>query len=222
MADTHRQLAQSAPAALTNVTIYTVPASTKARVYGVVVANTRTASAKFRLYLVPSAGSATDSNVIYKDIVVPGGDAFVANIVAVMEAAGFIVAYSDTGDLTFTISGMERTTADHPFSLDAQLAQSDPAANTNTTVYTVPASTKALVFGIIVANTGNIPDPFRIFIVPSAGVAGVGNAIYYDVIVPGQDTFVANIQVLMEAGGFIVVYSTSGAHTFTFSGIVKP
>lgn len=100
-----------------------------------------------------------------------------------------------------------------------QLAQSQPAAATNTSVYTVPALTKALVYSVVVANINNSASRFRVHIVPNAGAAGVSNAIYYDIRVPGRDTFVGNISVLMEAGGFIVVRSDDGNSTFTISGL---
>jgi hypothetical protein len=216
MADTHRQLYQGAPAQGVVTTAYTVPGGTIARVYGVVVANTSPTAATFRIFLVPSGGSALDSNAIYKDIVVPGGDSFDSQISAVLGAAGFIAVFSSSGTHTFTISGLERTS-----SLDSQLAQNQPVTATETTVYTVPASNKALVYGIVVANVALSPGAFRIFLVPSGGGAGVGNAIYYDVNLPGQDTFAANIAALMEAGGFIVVYSDTGNHTFTISGLLR-
>jgi hypothetical protein len=100
-----------------------------------------------------------------------------------------------------------------------QLAQSQPAANTDTTVYTVPALTKTLVYSMVVANIANGSSTFRIHIVPSGGSVGVDNAIYRNVNVPGKDTFVANISILIEAGGFIVVRSSDGNCTFTISGL---
>jgi hypothetical protein len=100
-----------------------------------------------------------------------------------------------------------------------QLAQSQPAAGVDTTVYTVPGATKTLVYGIVAANVGAAKSKFRIHIVPSGGSAGLDNAIYYDITVPKNDTFVANISVTMETGGFIVVRSDNGNTTFTISGM---
>ena len=100
-----------------------------------------------------------------------------------------------------------------------RLGRTTPAAATNTTSYTAPASTKALITSIIVSNTGAAAETMRIFAVPSGGSAGVTNALYYDVPVPDNDTFVANIAVLLETGDFLVVYSLGGALTFTTSGI---
>lgn len=100
-----------------------------------------------------------------------------------------------------------------------QLAQIRPAINTDTLAYSVPGGTKALVYSVVVCNTSAGGGKFRVYAVPSAGAPGVGNAVYYDVNVPGNDTFTANISVTMKTGGMIYVRSDSGNHTFTISGM---
>lgn len=99
------------------------------------------------------------------------------------------------------------------------LVRSKPAAATNTIGYTTPAATKALVTSIVAANVGAAADTIRIFIVEAAGIAAVGNAIYYDLPLPDNDTFVANVAILCETDVDIVVYSLNGDTTFTISGI---
>lgn len=99
-----------------------------------------------------------------------------------------------------------------------QLAQSAPVANTNTTVYTVPAATTTILSGIMIANTGGAADTVKIFVVPSAGAAGVGNTIIPSLSIPVANPFAANIAVTLNTGGFIVVFSLLGTSTFTLSG----
>ena len=99
------------------------------------------------------------------------------------------------------------------------LVRSKPAAASNTIGYTTPASTKALITSIVACNVGTSSDTFRIFVVEAAGTAAVGNAIYYDVALPDNDTFVANVAILAETDVDIVVYSLDGDTTFTISGI---
>lgn len=99
------------------------------------------------------------------------------------------------------------------------LARSQPAAATNTIVYTAPASTKVLVTSIVVCNVGAAAETFRIFFIPAAGAANINNAIYYDVTLPDNDTFVANIALLGETDTDITVYSLGGNATFTISGM---
>ena len=50
-----------------------------------------------------------------------------------------------------------------------------------TTLYTVPASTRALLKEFSIANTTAAAINVRVFLVPSAGSAGTGNAFLYDV-----------------------------------------
>lgn len=99
------------------------------------------------------------------------------------------------------------------------LVRSKPAAASNTIGYTAPASTKALITSIVACNVGAASDTFRIFVVEAAGTAAVGNAVYYDVVLPDDDTFIANVAILAETDVDIVVYSLNGNITFTISGI---
>ena len=48
-----------------------------------------------------------------------------------------------------------------------------------TTLYTVPASTRALLKEFSIANTTGAAINVRVFLVPSAGSAGTGNAFLY-------------------------------------------
>ena len=99
------------------------------------------------------------------------------------------------------------------------LGQSRPAAATNTTLYTAPAVTTTIVSSILVANIGADADLMRIFAVPSGGVTGVGNAIYYDVELQNRDTALITAALTLDTGDFVVVYSRDGDLTFTVSGL---
>lgn len=102
----------------------------------------------------------------------------------------------------------------------AFLGRSSPAAATPTTLYTSPVSTKTMVTSLYVCNTSTTTaDTIRIFLVPSGGSAGVTNAIYYDMVVPVGNPFLANAVPLLETGDFISVYSLNGTTTFTASGL---
>ena len=95
------------------------------------------------------------------------------------------------------------------------LGQSNPAANTNTTVYTVPAGLTA-TFNINVVNTGATPLAIRIAI-SATGTPTTGEYIEYDTIIPGSG--------VLERGGFvaqatknIVVYSSTTTSTVSVYG----
>ncbi len=99
------------------------------------------------------------------------------------------------------------------------LGQSKPSANTNTTVYTVPGGTIAIISGIFVANVGSALDTIRIFAVPSGDSAGVANAIYHDISIPDDETLLVNGALTLDAGDFLVVFALNGDITFTVSGL---
>lgn len=102
-----------------------------------------------------------------------------------------------------------------------KLYQGAPAADTNITAYTVPAATRTQFNSIIVCNTGLVGLQFRIHQVPNGGSIGVGNALYYNVDIDPEDTFVVSFSSILDAvGDFIVVRSVGGATlTYTLSGI---
>jgi hypothetical protein len=100
-----------------------------------------------------------------------------------------------------------------------QLGQTAPTAATNTTNYTTPAATATILSSICICNTSSsVTDKVRVFIIPSAGAAGVTNAIIFDLSIPANNPYFANIAVTMNTGGFIQVYSLNGTSTFTTSG----
>lgn len=99
------------------------------------------------------------------------------------------------------------------------LGRANPGAATPGTLYTAPASTKAMVTSLYICNTGASPDSIRVWVVPSGGAAANSNAIYFDMPIPVGNTFLANAVPLLETGDFIVVQSANGNCTFTASGI---
>lgn len=97
------------------------------------------------------------------------------------------------------------------------LGTSAPAAITNATVYTAPS--KAIISSVFCCNTAATDTVFRFFRVASGGAAGVANALYYNLPIKANDTFLINGVPVLEAGDFLVCYSGNGAVTFTVSGL---
>jgi len=99
------------------------------------------------------------------------------------------------------------------------LGQSNPLAATLTAAYTVPASTSTTVSSITVANRSATATSFRI----SVAVAGAADSdeqyIYYDVNIPGNDSFVATIGATLEATDVVRVYATLATLSFNIFGI---
>jgi hypothetical protein len=99
------------------------------------------------------------------------------------------------------------------------LGRARPSAITVTTIYTAPASTKAMLSSIFVCNTSSVVDYLRLYVVPSGGSAAVGNAIYSDLPIAGNDSLLVNGVPVLEAGDFLAGYSLNGTLTYTVSGM---
>ena len=87
-----------------------------------------------------------------------------------------------------------------------------------TTLYTVPASTRTLLKEFSIANTTGADINVRVFLVPSGGTAGTGNAFLYDVPVPTADALQYNGVQVMTAGETIQIQAAATGLTITASG----
>lgn len=87
-----------------------------------------------------------------------------------------------------------------------------------TTVYTVPASTRALLKEFSIANTTAAAINVRVFLVPSGGSAGTSNAFVYDVPVAANDALQYDGVQVLNAGDTIQVQAASAGLTITASG----
>lgn len=99
------------------------------------------------------------------------------------------------------------------------LYQGQPGT-TNSTLYTVPASTTVKVASIVITNTTSSSATLTLSIVPSGGTAGAANRILAAIAVGGNVTMTLDpISVYMNASDFIAgLQGTSSALTVTISG----
>lgn len=105
---------------------------------------------------------------------------------------------------------------------EKQLAQNAQATTTETTIYTVPASTTAIVKQIIVCNTTASAANYSISIVPSGGAAGDTNRIVKTISFAANSTTIYDLSQVMATGGFIsILQGTASAITVTISGVEK-
>ena len=92
-------------------------------------------------------------------------------------------------------------------------------STTGTLIYTTPASTKTYLKQIDVANTTNASKDLDIYIVPSGGTLGVGNAIVYTVAVAQNTTYQWRGVQIMNAGDKLYgLCATATSLTLTASG----
>lgn len=99
------------------------------------------------------------------------------------------------------------------------LGQLSPAVTTAADLYTVPASTEAVVSTITASNVDGVASNISIFIVPNGGTAGASNALVFEAEL-GVNTIQAfTIGVTLAAGDRISVQSaTASAVTYQAFG----
>lgn len=98
------------------------------------------------------------------------------------------------------------------------LGQVAPSATTETTLYTVPASTSTVVSTITVCNRGGSSGSFRLGVSQGGGALANEDYLYYGVTVPATDTFAATVGITMTATDKILVYASSADFSFAAFG----
>jgi glucose-6-phosphate dehydrogenase assembly protein OpcA len=98
------------------------------------------------------------------------------------------------------------------------LGQSNPAATTATTLYTVPAATEAVVSTIVIANLTATAATFRIAIRPNGATLANSQYIAYDITVGASDSTALTLGITLDATDIITVYASTANLTFTAFG----
>lgn len=92
---------------------------------------------------------------------------------------------------------------------------SAPAANTLTSLYTVPASTQAVIPTINVCNTGSVAATFRIGIRPNGAEIQPQNYLVYNSNIEGYESIIFNQGIILDAEDILAVYSSASTLSFT-------
>lgn len=98
------------------------------------------------------------------------------------------------------------------------LGQVIPSAASLSTLYTVPALTTAVCSTLVVCNQSVTPTTFRV----AVRVAGLSieskQYLYYDVAIPGSETFTATLGITLGAADVVSVYATLATLSFNLFG----
>ena len=98
------------------------------------------------------------------------------------------------------------------------LGQAIPAFNSNVDLYTVPASTSAIISTVNVCNQTTSNVTFRLSIRP-AGVTGTSkHFIVYDSPIPAQDTMALSLGMSLGNTDVITAYTFQGNVSFAVFG----
>ena len=98
------------------------------------------------------------------------------------------------------------------------LGQQSPAATTEVDLYTVPGGTSAVVSSIVVCNREDQVAIFNISVSQGGAATSDKDYIYYSVVIPCNDTFVASIGITLAATDVIRVYGSNGLLSFSLFG----
>jgi hypothetical protein len=98
------------------------------------------------------------------------------------------------------------------------LGQVEPAAETLTTVYTVPSATETVVANISITNIGGTDAFFRIAIRPNGATIDDKHYIVYNAGILGYSYEFLTMPITLDAADVISVYSSSGSVSFNVFG----
>lgn len=98
------------------------------------------------------------------------------------------------------------------------LGQSNPAATTATTLYTVPASTSAVVSTITIANISGTAITYRIAVRPAGATLANQHYVAYDAGIPANDTIALTLGITLATTDIITVYASNTNAVFNAYG----
>ena len=97
------------------------------------------------------------------------------------------------------------------------LGQSNPAATTLTTLYTVPASTSAVSSTLTICNQG-VTTTVRVAVRPAGAGIAAAQYIIYDSIVNANDTAFFTVGLALATTDVVSVYAGTATVSFNLYG----
>ena len=98
------------------------------------------------------------------------------------------------------------------------LGQSNPAATTATTLYTVPASTATVVSTISVCNQASTAATYRIAVRPAGASLAAQHYVVYGATVPASDSTMITVGLTLATTDVVTVYASSANLSFNAYG----
>lgn len=98
------------------------------------------------------------------------------------------------------------------------LGQSAPSANTDTTLYTVPASTQSVISTINVANRSATAATFRIAVRPDGAAIANQHYVAFDVSIAANSLIALTLGITADAADVVTVRASTADLTFIAFG----
>jgi hypothetical protein len=99
------------------------------------------------------------------------------------------------------------------------LGQTSPNATTNTTLYTVPSGTQAVISTLVVCNRASTSATYRIAVRPSNETLENKHYVTFDVPVTGSDSTTLTIGITLSETDVITVYASTANTSFSVFGL---
>jgi hypothetical protein len=98
------------------------------------------------------------------------------------------------------------------------LGQSNPAATTATTLYTVPSATDTVASTLTIANLGASAGTFRVAVRPAGATLENKHYIAYDVTIAALDTLTLTLGITLDTTDVVTVYASTATMSFNLFG----
>lgn len=98
------------------------------------------------------------------------------------------------------------------------LGQSNPSANTNTDLYTVPANTSAVCSTIVICNQAASAATFRIAVRPAGAAIATSQYISYDSNLNANDSITMTIGITLATTDVVTVRANTTTVSFSLFG----
>jgi hypothetical protein len=98
------------------------------------------------------------------------------------------------------------------------LGQSNPTANTNTDLYTVPSSTSAVCSTLVICNQANTAATFRVAVRPAGATVASEHYLSYDSNLNANDSITMTIGMTLATTDKVTVRASTGTVSFNLFG----
>ena len=98
------------------------------------------------------------------------------------------------------------------------LGQSNPAANTNSDLYTVPSATSAVCSTIVICNQAASAATFRVAVRPAGASISTSQYISYDTNVNANDSITMTIGITLATTDVVTVRANTTTVSFSLFG----
>ena len=98
------------------------------------------------------------------------------------------------------------------------LGQSNPAATTASSLYTVPAATQSIISTITVANQAASAGTYRIAVRVAGAALATAQYVVYDASLSGNSTDTMTLGITLDATDVVSIYASTADFSFNAFG----